>query len=149
MKYSVCSVSKYLGCKSSTILSDEFFKNWKFRKIERRDGDSRRNDYVFSRKGVSFISDGDDVVTTIFFSFKTSPPFDGGFDDLPFSSGRIEVRNRFGEPSESREKFCDPILGEYGAWDRFNFPNYILHVQYFSERDSVELITLMRSDPAS
>ena len=149
MKYSVGFVSKYLGCKSSSILSDEFFKNWKFRKIERLDGDLRRNDYVFSRKGVSFVSEGDDVVTTIFFSHKASPPFDDGFDDLPFSCGRLEVRSRFGEPSTSREGFCDPILGEYGAWDRFNFPSYILHVQYFSKSDSIELITLMRPDEAS
>ncbi len=149
MKYSVCSVSKYLGCKSSAILADEFFQDWKVRKIERHDGDSHRNDYAFSRRGVSFISDGDDVITAIFFSCKASPPFASGFDDLPFSFGRLEVRDRFGEPSGSREKFYDPILGEYGGWDRFNFPNYVLHVQYFSERDNIELITLMRPDAAS
>lgn len=149
MKYSIFSVSKYLGCKSSAILADDFCKDWRFRKVERRDSDSHRNDYVFSRRGLSFASDGDDVVVAIFLSFKASPPFDSGFDDLPFSFGRLEVRNRFGEPSGSREKFHDPILGEYDGWDCFNFPTHVLHVQYSSERDGIELITLMTPDVAS
>lgn len=149
MKYSIFSVSKYLGCKSSAILADDFCKGWRFRKVERRDSDSHRNDYVFSRRGLSFSSDGDDVVVAIFLSFKACPPFDSGFDDLPFSFGRLEVRGRFGEPSKSRDGFFDPILGDYGAWDRFNLSTHVLHVQYSSERDGIELITLMRPDVAS
>lgn len=65
---------------------------------------------------------------------------------LPFSFTRLQVIERFGPPSESGGRINDPILGEYGAWDRFARPGYAIHVEHRVDADRVKKITLMRAD---
>jgi hypothetical protein len=43
----------------------------------------------------------------------------------------------------------DPILGEYGPWDRFARLGYTIHVEYRADADCIKMITLMRPDVVS
>lgn len=66
--------------------------------------------------------------------------------DVPFEMVREQVLERFGTPTESGGRSRIPVLGDYGAWDRFTLPEGTLHIQYALERDEIEMITLMRAD---
>jgi len=56
------------------------------------------------------------------------------------------VRERLGTPSKSGPRISDPILGEYGEWDRFTKAEHTIHVQFRPDADRIKQITLMRND---
>ena len=55
----------------------------------------------------------------------------------------------FGSPSNSGERFCQSVLGDYGAWDTFQLDEFVLHVQYDLNETSIEKVTLMTNDVAA
>jgi hypothetical protein len=64
----------------------------------------------------------------------------------PFGSTRREVIERLGPPFRSGQPISDPVLGDYGAWDRFIRSGYVLHVEYRRHEDAINRLTLMRAD---
>ena len=140
------TLSKYLGREASILLGDPPFKNWTFEKSFETDLERPLIDYVFSQNGMDFVCDEEDKVNSIFLYADESRCFTAGVQDLPFSASRHEVIARLGSPSKSGGGINDPILGEHGPWDRFARPGYAIHVEYWTDFDSIKKITLMRAD---
>jgi hypothetical protein len=140
------TLRNYLGGPASAVLADPLFKHWSFEKFLETDLEKPLIDYVFAKDGLDFVCDEDDKVKSIFLYSDESRCFREGLDDLPFSSTRQQVVQRFGPPSISGSRVTDPILGEYGAWDRFTLPGYTIHVEYRLDADLLKKVTLMRAD---
>ena len=90
--------------------------------------------------------DSDDNVSVIFLHSEEYNGFDESLFDIPFSLKREQVLRQFGTPSNSGEGISDPILGECGTWDRFTRPDLTIHVEYRTDADKINKITLIRSD---
>lgn len=140
------TLANYLGREAVTLLNDPPFKDWDFEKSFETDLEKIRIDYVFPQDGFDFVSDEEDKVDTIFIYSDQSRCFKEGVQDLPFTSSRQEVIARLGSPSKSGGRRTHPILGERGAWDRFERPGYVIHIEYRFDTDIVSKITLMRAD---
>ncbi len=52
----------------------------------------------------------------------------------------------FGRPSKSGDKSSHPILGDYGAWDRFEMNGYVVRFEYKMNSSGITNITFMRND---
>lgn len=140
------ALSNYLGREASTLLADPPFKNWTFEKSFETDLEKPLIDYVFAQDGMDFVCDGEDRVNSIFLYADESRYFKIGVQDLPFSLSRTDVISSLGSPSKSGSRISDPILGEYGAWDRFARSGYVIHLEYNIDADAIKKITLMRAD---
>jgi hypothetical protein len=58
-------------------------------------------------------------------------------------STRPDVRRKLGTPSRSGEARNHPLLGSYGAWDRFDSTPLCLHFQYTQAAEEIDLVTVM------
>jgi phage tail tube protein FII len=98
--------------------------------------------YAFGARGVDVICDEDESVRTIFLR--------AGVDELlsetSFSLTREEVLALFGSPSKSGAATRHVVLGDSGAWDRFDLETATIHFQYRLDSGGIEMITLMRPD---
>lgn len=146
MKLTIESLASYLGSDASLLLADWPFKNWIFVKSFEDDLESPLIDYVFAQDGLDLVCDGDNKVRSIFIYSTVSRTFKEGVEDLPFTFSRQEVVAHLGSPAKSGRRISDPILGEYGAWDRFTRSSYVVHVEYRIDADGISKITLMRPD---
>jgi hypothetical protein len=131
---------------ASVLLTDPPFKDWAVGKSFETGLEKLRIDYVFAQNGMAFVCDENDKVDTIFLFNDKSRCFKDGVQDLPFNANRREVIARLGSPSKSGGKISDPILGAYGAWDRFARSGYAIHVEYRLDVEVINKITLMRAD---
>jgi hypothetical protein len=146
MSFTIETLANYVGKEASTLLGDPPFKNWTFEKSFETDLEMPLVDYVFAQDGFDFVCDYEDKVQCIFLYCDESRCFKGGVQDLPFTSCRQEVIARLGPPSKSGGPVSDKILGEYGAWDRFARPGYVIHVEFRPNANVINKITLMRAD---
>jgi hypothetical protein len=146
MTITIKTLEKYLGNPASDLLKDEPFKNWLFNKSYENDLDEPIIDYVFPQNGMDFSCDENEIINTIFLHSDNDRCFNEGLLDVPFSLNREQVIDRLGSPSKSGDRITHPILGEFGAWDRFARPDYSIHIEYKVNVDLVKRITLMRAD---
>jgi len=146
MSVTIKSVAAYLGKSASTMLSDAPFKGWEFDRAVDSDLDEPVIDYVFADHGLDFVCDQNDDVATIFFHSDEHRCFDEGFIDLPLSSNRRTVIDFLGPPAKSGEGIIDPVLGDFGPWDRFLQLGYAIHIEYRVGVDRIKKLTLMRND---
>lgn len=142
-------IASYLGKDASALLAEQPFKSWKYEKSFEDDLEKPRIDYVFAQGGMDFVCDGEDNIRTIFLYSDDLRCFNEKIQDLPLTSSRKTVIDYLGVPSKSGGKISDPILGEYGAWDRFVRSGYVIHVEYCLDVDIINKITLMRTDVVS
>ena len=140
------TMSSYLGKPASAMLADAAFKHWPVEKSFEDDLEEPIIQYVFPQHGLELRCDGDDKVSTIFLCADEFGGFDESLLDVPFSSNRQQVLERLGSPSKSGGKLSDPVLGEYGAWDRFARFGHEIHVEYKVDADRIKMITLIRAD---
>jgi hypothetical protein len=138
------SLASYLGKPVSVLLEDSPFKSWSVKKSVRDDLVERIFHYVFPKHGLELRCDKDEKVSTIFID--SDELIGGDALELSLASARSEVLSCLGTPSKSGARLRDPILGDYGAWDRFLKPGYAIHVEYRLDVDRVNKITLMRDD---
>lgn len=138
--------SRYLGRPAEDLLSDAHFKDWKFERSIVKDVKRPRIDYLFPSNGFDFICDLDGKVRTIFLHAHGNRQFADQLVDLPFSATRTEVLSQFGAPSKSGGVIKDPILGEFGPWDRFTVTGHSIHVEYSPNCENIRKITFMRAD---
>src|SRR5688572_27197956 len=136
------NLANYLGSPASTMLSQAPFKSWPVEKSFEYDLEEPIIHYVFPMHGLELRCDREDKISTIFLYSDQLNGFDESLLDAPFSLNRQQAMERFGSPSKSGGKISDPILGEYGPWDRFAQPGYTLHFQYRLDADCIEKITL-------
>lgn len=146
MPVTISSLAKYLGNPVTAMLAEEPFKGWSYEKSFENDLEKPRIDYVFSQNGLEVTCDEDERVDTIFLFADESRYFVGGLQDIPFSATRQQTLERLGFPSKSGGRISDPILGEFGPWDRFARCGYSVHIAYRADADRIEQITLMRAD---
>jgi len=146
------NIPEYLGKSISILLETTPFKNWPVEKVIEEELEEKLTSYIFKEHGFEVSCDPNDTISVIFLyskQYKYSIRYNG-FDEklfeISFSSTQKQVLEHFGAPSESGGKVSDPILGDYGCWDRFTRPRYAIHVEYRSNSDGIKLITLMRSD---
>jgi hypothetical protein len=137
--------ANYLGQKASCLLEAEPFKNWPIKRSVDDDSDPPEVRYSFVNCGLRFNCDRhDERVNSLF--LEAEEHAGTILSEVPFHLRRDEVLARFGSPSKCGEGFSHPVLGDYGPWDRFQGPQYTVHVQYKACFDSIEKITLMRND---
>ena len=137
----------YLGSPVSLMLASPPFMGWRVeRSIEE---ELARIHYVFAGNGLAVSCDNNETVKTIFLCSDEYGGFDESLFEIPFSLTRDQVLSHFdAAPSRSGEKDTDPVLGEYGAWDRFSRPGVEIHVEYRPDADEICQITLMCDDVA-
>jgi len=137
---------KYVGSYVSELLQGEPFKHWPVERSVDDDLDEILINYIFDGHGLSVICDNDERIRTVFLHADDYGSFREPAFEIPFSTSREGVLKHFGTPSKSGGKFTDPVLGEYGGWDRFSLPYVTIHVEYKPDADEIKLITLMRND---
>ena len=139
-------IQDYLGVPAANMLNDNPFCHWSLEKSITEDLDPPIIHYVFSEHGMELRCDDDNKISAIFIF---SDRFGGHRDDLleiPFSLNRRQVLQRFGSPSKSGNASNHPVLGNYGAWDRFSMPGYTVRFEYLADELGINKITFMRED---
>lgn len=136
----------YLGKPVATLLQTEPFNQWSAERSIETDLEEPIIQYVFRGHAMALRCDRDDRVNVIFLRADKHNSQDGNLFEVPFEWTRDQVLKHFGLPSKSGSKTTDPILGDFGAWDRFAFQDYSVHIEFRTERDEIRRITIMRSD---
>lgn len=139
-------ISKYLGKHVSAMLKEHPFKDWLFERSVETDLEEPIILYVFQKHGFELRCDQHEKVSVIFMYSDDYNGFDENLLEFPFSWNREQILGRFGAPSKSGPKTKDPVLGEFGEWDRFDRSKFAIHIEYRTDRDSIKKITLMRTD---
>jgi hypothetical protein len=134
-------IEKYLGKNATSMLQENPFKDWVFEKSVETDLEEPIIQYDFVGHGLELRCDQDNKISVIFIHSDHEALF-----AFPFSWKREQILERFGPPSKSGRKTKDPILGEFGEWDRFDRADYAIHIEYRTDCDSIKKITLMRTD---
>jgi hypothetical protein len=138
-------MTEFLGKPASSLLEAEPFKSWVVERWVDDDADPPVVGYIFEGRGLQLNCDHEhELVRSVFLEAEQHPEI--VLSEVPFNHSRAQVLVRFGSPSRSGERVSDPILGEFGPWDRFQLPEYTVHVQYEVESDTIAKITLMRND---
>ncbi len=138
--------SNYLGKHVSTMLAEHPFKDWSFERSVEMDLEPPIAQYVFGNHGLALQCDQDEKISVIFLFSDKYDGFDESLMEFPFSWKREQVVGHFGTPTKGGGRMKDPILGEYGGWDRFDYPNYTVHIEYRPDSDRIKMVTLMRPD---
>ncbi|RWE56472.1 MAG: hypothetical protein E5W09_19015 [Mesorhizobium sp.] len=133
----------YLGRPAAHLLTSAPFNTWQFKRTVDEDLPDNRVNHVADRCDFSFACDTDETITTIFIE---SDDFGQFLSGISFSRNRREVQGFLGAPSKSGKPYSDPILGEYGPWDRYDGGRHSIHIEYQPYADRIRRITLMRED---
>lgn len=140
------NITDYLGYQASIMLRDEPFKNWVVERSLEEDLDPPIIHYFFAYRGLELRCDDDEKISVIFLRSDENDKFDDTLIEPYFSWNRKQVMEHFGSPTKSCDKSSHPILGDYGAWDRFTMPNYVVRFEYRMDSASIRTITFMRND---
>lgn len=135
-------LASYLGEHVSKLLESGPFASWVVTRSMESDLPRKEIWYEFTDQGIEVICDEDERIRTIFLHNGV----DEALTEIPFAYTRRQVLERFGVPAKSGQPTTHPILGTAGAWDRFSRPSMTLHIQYRSDSDSIDMITLVRPD---
>jgi hypothetical protein len=139
-------IENYLGAQAFDMLNAKPFKEWSFEKSIEEGLEKPIFHYVFLEHGLELRSDSDDKISVIFLYSDEFNGFDDSLLEVKFSWNQQIVLERFGTPSKSGSASSHPILGDYGAWDRFAFENYSVRFEYSQETNFITKITYMRKE---
>jgi hypothetical protein len=139
-------MARYLGKNVSSLLESRPFEQWPVERTVDSDADPPEIGYIFEGCGLQVSCDLDERVQSVFLEAEEHDGF--VLSEVPFGHNRDQVLERFGSPSKSGEGTSHSVLGDFGPWDRFPCPDYVVHVQYKVGAEGIEMITLMRSDVA-
>ena len=129
-----------LGKSATDVLPTAPFCNWSFERSVDENLDEPLVYFEFADQGIDFTCRDVERISTIFFraTGEAAKVF-----ELPTSLTRDEIRDQFGTPSASGEGMVDPVLGTYGPYDRYDYPEYSAHFEFFRDQDKIKLITFM------
>jgi hypothetical protein len=136
----------FLSQSVSALLSDEPFRAWSVERSVETDLEEPVIHYVFPSHGLELQCDAEEKISAIHLYRDEYGGFDQNLLDLSFSFNGIDIARLMGVPSKRGDKVVDPILGEYGAWDRFDYSNHSVHIEYTLRGDGIRMITLIRKD---
>jgi len=139
-------IQAYLGVPASNMLNDNPFDHWGFERSVTEDLDPQIIHYVFAEHGLELRCDDDNKISVIFIFTDRFGGLDDSLLDFPHSLNRRQVLQRFGEPSKSGNASNHPVLGNYGAWDRFSMQGYAIRFEYSTDEGCIKKITFMRED---
>lgn len=138
-------MANYLGQNASCLLEADPFKNWPVERTVDDDSEPPEVRYVFVGCGLELNCDREDEKVRCVF-LQAEEHAGTVLSEVPFHLCRGEVLAHFGSLSKSGGPVSHPILGDFGRWDRFQSPEYSVHIQYKVRYDSIQMITLMRND---
>jgi len=140
-------LAEYLGRTASDILQVEPFRNWPIEQCIDDDSNPPLVGYLIGNGAIQINCDRQsENVRSVFL---TQEAYDGTLlSEIPFNFSRGKTLEYLGATDKSGSKFIDPILGEFGPWDRFRYSGYTIHVQYSINSESIAKVTLMRNDVA-
>ena len=140
------NIADFLGKNVASMLKEMPFKNWP---VERAYEDGLEEPiihYIFPKNGIELRCDQNDKISVIFLYFDKYGGFDESLFGVSFLWNHERILEHFGNPSKTGDKSNHPILGEWGAWDRFERHGFAIHVEYQIDSGGVKKFTLMRSD---
>lgn len=142
-------LTNYLARPVSELLGTFPFNTWHASRTIEDDLDEPIVEYIFEDHGMELRCDGNENLRAVFLFSKSYGGFDDSTLELRFSMTRKAVLMQLGAPAMSGKPMIDPILGDYGAWDRFEQPNdVVIHIEYCTNADQIEKITLMCAEDA-
>lgn len=136
----------YLGTQAFDFLNTKPFSDWQFEKSIEEDLEKPIFHYVFEGNGLELRSDAEDKISVVFLYADEFGGFDDSLMELKFGWSREGVLQRFGEPSKMGKASSHPILGDFGAWDRFSMGKYSIRFEYKKDATSISKITYIRED---
>jgi hypothetical protein len=102
--------------------------------------------YLARDAGIEVTADAHGVIRTVFLHFDHDDDFAPYYGEIPGGGGadprRSALRAALGAPGESGDPYHDRDLGDYGPWDRWRRPGFLLHAQYGLDGETVRRITL-------
>jgi len=137
---------RFLWKHISTLLGSSPFSQWDVERSVENDLEEPVIQYEFKGHPLAIRCDKNDLIGVIFMRSDIHSASEVPFFEIPFTSSRNQVLNRWGTPEKSGPKRVDPILGAYGAWDRFSLDGYAIHIEFCKDKDEIRRITLMRKD---
>lgn len=137
------SLRNYLGKSASALLEISPYSSWEFERTVDYSLQDCPIDYVCEAEGFSINCDGEDRIRSIFINsaYLVHKEF-----DLPLQCERRDVLASFGKPTKTGEPRRHQVLGEYGAWDRYDGESHSVHIEYLPHADVIKMVTLLRSD---
>jgi hypothetical protein len=84
--------------------------------------------------------DPDNTIKTIFLFLGNGY---NNFNSITSSTTPSEIVKMHGEPSSKGKTHEIPLIGKVGAWERYEFSEYVLHIEHSMVKGTVEKITLM------
>jgi hypothetical protein len=106
--------------------------------------------YLAHEAGLEIAADPHGVVTTVFLHFDPEDGFTPYHGEIPGGGGSVPRRAglwaSLGRPDTGGEPFRDPMLGDFGPWDRWPLPHYVLHAQYALDGQNLYRVTYTLPD---
>jgi hypothetical protein len=106
--------------------------------------------YLARDAGIEIAADPHGVVTTVLLHFDGEDGFTPYHGEIPGGAGSVPRRAglwaALGRPDESGEPHHDPLLGDYGPWDRWLLPDYLLNAQYAQDGQNLARVTYTLPD---
>lgn len=134
----------FLGSHIKKLLDSSPFDKWDVQRTTEDDLEEQRIFYVFPERGLQIRCCVQEKIRVIFLD-ASHKELEGIFVNLPFLLERSKVQEKLGRPSKTGEKRTHPILGDFGAWDRFSSKDHSTHVEYWPDSDKIKMITLMEN----
>jgi hypothetical protein len=132
-------IADCLGGNVSDFLAQRPFNDWP---VERDDfAEIETSGYIFNGHHLELNCDNGGRILTIF----AERGFDEKFLDIPFTFGRPQVLQRFGQPTRSGAPEVN-ARGECVPWDLFRLPAHAVHVEYEASGGTIRRITFMELD---
>lgn len=113
-----------------------------------------KTEYWFSDKGngIELICSNQYLIRSIFLHSgrnkreKSRPYPYPLLEGLSFDSSRENVRLALGKPTVEGAPRRIPGLGDYGAYDRYDYVDWSIHFQYALNSEQIEMVTLMSKE---
>ena len=133
----------FLGKSIGSLLQDALFIGWVVRRSVEKELQPPRIHYVFSGTGFEVKCGPDEIIDVIFINIEE---IDTSIARLivpinPNWTRKIAIEY-YGPPIRSGGEYVHPILGQYGPWDIFDFPQYTLHFEYYADSFHVKRLTM-------
>jgi hypothetical protein len=107
--------------------------------------------YLARERGVEVTADARGMVTAVFLHIDGRDGFAPFRGQIPGTEGVVPRRAglwaALGRPDESGGPFHVPHLGDYGPWDKWLLPEYVVNAQYAADGENLHRVTLSLPDP--
>jgi hypothetical protein len=123
-------LSGFLNRPVHFFLEKEPFNKWIVRKSIIDDKETTSIHYIFEKNSIELYCNRAEIIESIFLD---SDEYFRNYDEISevnFSWTRETVLQKFGLPEKSGPSVSFSADENYGGWDRFKYPLYMIHFQY-------------------